>query len=656
MRFRLLVPSGFRFVLSSLPLSTDRQDSASSGLGVKLPPQSTVPAASATQGRTRSTTIGTAFAVVLTFLVMFLYSPSFVGPYVYDDIGHLRGNSKLDAFPPELNWRRAETRPVVMATFALERALFSESPSVHRIGNVLIHVLTAILLYVLVQSVARLSLSTDLPVPGETNAFTDRDATALAVLVALLWAVHPLNTQAVAYIIQRCESLMGLCFIVFLLMLVWHHQSEQRRWLILAGIFFVIGLWSKTVMVTALAVGPLFDRAFLADNWKTVWKRRGWLYGVPLAASVVAVVTLLPGLLRGDANVGFGGDAPPAMPHIAAQADIVFRYLGLSLFPIGLNIDHGLTVPQPWIQFLPQVLSALAIVVSGFVAGFYGYWKLAFFLLAPLIVLAPTSSFIPTADLLVEHRMYLPLVFIMTGSVFGLHLLARRLRHSGLPITDRIHRPVRWVAISCLPIVMLFSWGTWSRAHDYRSGSRLWYRSLVENPANPRAAQNLANTATEELSSEALMQLYVDALASAQQRALPTSIILGRIGEELVKANRAVEATQVLRRSIAGDPTPDQFAKRFYPPSTREEYASHRINHALALMQLGRVDEAATELDVAFRVHDQSPLARAIAGDLMQKAGKSESAIEHFQRALQLRPQWPDVQSQLNDLSSAGAK
>ncbi|WP_146582129.1 tetratricopeptide repeat protein [Neorhodopirellula pilleata] len=624
-------------------------------MGVALPHQSTAPVATATQERALSKTIGTAFAVVLSFLVLFLYSPSFVGPYVYDDIGHLRGNSTLDAFPPSLSWTRAETRPVVMATFALERALFGESPSVHRIGNVLIHILTAILLFVLVQSVARFSLSVDDEERSETNPSTNRDATALACLVALLWAVHPLNTQAVAYIIQRCESLMGLCFIVFLLMLVWHQQSEQRRWLIVAGIFFVIGLWSKTVMVTALAVGPLFDRAFLAADWRMVWKRRGWLYGVPLAASVVAVVTLLPGLLRGDANVGFGGDAPPALPHIAAQADIVFRYLGMSLFPIGLNIDHGLTVPQPWVQFLPQIMSALAVVISGFVAGYFGYWKLAFFLLAPLFILAPTSSFIPTADLLVEHRMYLPLACIVTGSVFGARLLARRLRHSGLPMTNRIHRPVRWVAISSLPIVMLFSWGTWSRAHDYQSGSRLWYRSLIENPANPRAAQNLVNTATEEISSEALMQLYVDALASAQQRALPTSIILGRIGEELVKANRAVEATQVLQRSIAGDPTQEDFANRFYPPSTREEYASHHINHALALMQLGRIDEAAADLEVAFRIHDQSPLARAIAGDLMQKAGNPESAIVHFQRALQLRPQWPEVQSQLNDLLSAEA-
>jgi Tfp pilus assembly protein PilF len=90
-----------------------------------------------------------------------------------------------------------------------------------------------------------------------------------------------------------------------------------------------------------------------------------------------------------------------------------------------------------------------------------------------------------------------------------------------------------------------------------------------------------------------------------------------------------------------------ELRSRFHTPSQLQEFASHHISLALALMQVGQSSPAAEHLRQSFAISDVSPDARAIAGDLAWQMGDSNEAIEHFERALQLRPQWPDVQTQL---------
>ena len=606
-----------------------------------------------------------AFAALLALLT-FLYQPSLGGPYVFDSLGHLANNQRLDHFPPQLTWWRAETRPLMMATFSLERALLGNSPAIHRFGNLLIFAIATSLLFELIRRTAVVTNVKSSPDDGERAEALSRPAAILAATVALLWAVHPLNTQAIAYVIQRGESMMALFYFAFLLCLVRHHQTDRCRWLCFGAICFVLGLWSKTVMITALAVGPLFDRAFLSDSWKAVFRKRGWLYLPPLVASTIAVATLLPGIMRGEANVGFGGDAPPLMPYLAGQADVLFRYLSLTLFPIGLNIDHGLVAPDPWQQNLPHMLSVAAIVLGVIAAAWTDRWKLTFFIASPLLILAPTSSIVPTADLMVEHRMVLPLACLLTAIVFGIdHLAGRWLDHSAKPAADpastgpgarRLASRLHIVLAICLPFFILLSVATRLRAADYASGSRLWADSLFQNPTNPRAAQNLANTAGEELSPEQLLAFYGRAFTIAQSRGLSTAVVLGRIGEELLKAGRLEEATKALQTAIDQDPpVQTTFPKAqsdgpFISPSQRQEIASHHVNLALAYSGQGNPDAAIEQLETAFRIHDQSPDARAIAGDLLARQNRPKEAIPHFQRALKLRPDWPQVQQQLAQL------
>ncbi len=576
------------------------------------------------------------WAVTLSVWLVAIYSPSLSGPYLFDDRANIVNHPAIESFPPSLPWLHAESRPLVMLTFSFEKAMFGNWPAAHRIGNLFIHTLASILLAELVYRLACLrSASTSLA--GSTAAsLSSAPAAMVAITVATLWAVHPLASQAIAYIVQRCESLMGLFYFAFLLSIVIHRQTSQRRWLAIGAVCFLCGLWSKTVMVTGLAVGPLLDRAWLCNSWREVFAKRSALYAPPMFAAAIAVLTLMPGILRGDANVGFGGEAPPVLPYAAAQAFVLAKYIALAVLPVGLNIDHGLVAPDPWTTNLGWMVAVGFIVVLALAACFWGHWKRGFFLLAPLLILAPTSSLVPTADLLVEHRMYVPLAVIVAGIVVSLSRLPAR----------------RITLVTAVAIGVLLSLLTYERSSDYRSGMRLWFASLEDNPANARAAQNLTNAAGEENREIELLETFTLLVGQAQRSGQPTGVLLGRIGEELVKRGDAAAAAEPLRQAIDQDPKPYELAGRFYTPSDRQEFASHHVTLALALMQLDQPESAANHLQQSFIISDASADARAIAGDLDWRLGRPDSAVRHLQRALELRPGWREVKQQLAQITS----
>jgi hypothetical protein len=94
-----------------------------------------------------------AWSVVLLAALMLMYSPSFPGPYIFDDLETVEANQSLESFPPNLTWHRPEARAVVLFTFALDRLWWGNSPLGHRIGNVIVHRLAASILAALIHLV-----------------------------------------------------------------------------------------------------------------------------------------------------------------------------------------------------------------------------------------------------------------------------------------------------------------------------------------------------------------------------------------------------------------------------------------------------------------------------------------------------------------------
>ena len=570
--------------------------------------------------------------IVLLAVLFGAYSPSIVGPYAFDDLTLLE--TLKNANLSQLSWLRPETRPLVSFSFVVEAMCFGSSPAVHRLGNVIIHSLAAWILFDLVRL---LRGRTDGDAPGVGHI----SPAVFGLLVAGVWALHPLQTESVAYIVQRGESLMGLFYFAFLNAIARYHGSGKSSWGWVAVICFVAGLWSKTVMVTALAVAPLMDRAFFCDSWKQVLRKAGWIYLPPIVLGMFAAIMLMPGIMRGEANVGFGGYAPPVHLYLAAQAEMVWRYLALSIWPVNLCIDYGLHPPASITSQSGWVLLTVSLIA----AGLYFYIRrdkvTGFCVLAPLLVLSITSSVVPTADLLVEHRMYVPLAAVAAAVVMLLERVVQHYRH---------HEQQRWLCLVAILAMLVLGARTYVRAADYASGEALWSGAVAISPDNDRAIQNLMHAVGREREAEVIIPQLVDAVRKCEQSGLNPRVPLQRLGELLVRAGAFAQAEPLLLRAIELD---EQSKGKGYRDLHRDrDRAAAHVN--LALAQAARNDLNTAYLSIASGIEhfDLDANARALAGDFARKLGRTDEARTHFQRALELHPQWPQVVADLATLEA----
>ncbi|MFM8335036.1 MAG: hypothetical protein ACKODK_05710 [Opitutaceae bacterium] len=362
---------------------------------------------------------------LLAAAVVIAYAPALRAPFVFDDDAAVVRNPTIGDFRsweilrPPADGGTTTGRPLVNASFALDHALWGLDPAGFRATNILIHLAATLVLFQLLRAVLRG------PVLGLSfKAGADQSA----FLAALLWSVHPLQTESVTCIAQRTESLCGLFYLVTLLAFARHAQSDvshdaaRRRWAVVAVGACAAGMAVKEVMITAPVVALLLDRTFFAGTFRAAWRdRRGLHLGLAAAWLMLGSLLLLTGGARGAA-AGFGRGVS-VWHHLLPQCEALALYARLVLWPHPLALDYGTAVVTSATKVVPEGLLILAALgATGWamarrpVAGFVGA---AFFLL-----LAPSSSFVPlVAQTIAEHRMYLALAAPLAAIV----LLALRI-------------------------------------------------------------------------------------------------------------------------------------------------------------------------------------------------------------------------------------
>ncbi len=205
-------------------------------------------------------------AVVLIVIVaLAVYANSFRGPFIFDDEQSILQNPSIRRLwpiwgplnPPKGGWP-VQSRPIMNLSLALNYALFGLDVRGYHGFNLTIHVLGALLLY----GIVRRTLS----LPALRDRF-GKVAAQLALAAALIWTVHPLQTESVTYVIQRTESIMGLFYLLTLYCVIRGACSARPvGWCLSAVVACALGMASKEVMVTAPVIVLLYDRSFLARS------------------------------------------------------------------------------------------------------------------------------------------------------------------------------------------------------------------------------------------------------------------------------------------------------------------------------------------------------------------------------------------------------
>lgn len=212
-----------------------------------------------------------AFAVLLVAAGLLAYENSMSGVFAFDDIPCIVNNESLrslgdtwtagpDEIPGGLN-----RRVVGRWTFALNFAAGGLDVWGYHLVNIVIHVAAALLLMGIVRRVLLL--------PRMPDSLREQ-AAVLAFCSALLWLVHPIQTESVTYIVQRLESMMGMFFLASIYAILRSSENRPVIWQTLAVIAGWLCIGTKEVGLMLPLVALLFDRVFLAGSWKDVVLRR----------------------------------------------------------------------------------------------------------------------------------------------------------------------------------------------------------------------------------------------------------------------------------------------------------------------------------------------------------------------------------------------
>ncbi|TQE98425.1 MAG: tetratricopeptide repeat protein [Spiribacter salinus] len=432
------------------------------------------------------------FAAALAVAVFSIYLPGLSGGFIFDDYPNIVRNSDLaiDQITPSAlatlvfdNASGPLNRPIAYITFAIERYLVGLDPSVMKTTNVVIHFINSLLVFGLLRRLLAwrtLKFNAAFVIPNQWFAF----------LIALAWAVAPINLTSVLYIVQRMESLSTLVMLAGLLGYVHGRVRLARgspnalRWLWASiGFGLAIGVLVKesAVMlpVYALVIEAVFFRFGAAGSGERQAVLR--LYAALLAApAVLGAIWIAPRILGADA---FGNRDFTLSERLWTQARVLWHYMAwtlipntgsLSLYHHGFPISHGPLTP--WTT-MPAAVGLGALGYSAWavrrLAPWIAFGVLWFFVMHLLV------STVVALELVHEHRNYMGSLGLITA-LFAL-VLDRR-------IIDL--RTIRVAALAA--VIALFAVVTSLRSYQWGDPVRHMLTEVQEQPDNDRARFGLA--------------------------------------------------------------------------------------------------------------------------------------------------------------------
>ena len=577
-------------------------------------------------------------------------------------------------------------RPLVGYTFAMNYQLSGLDVAGYHLANIAIHIACALMLF----AIAHRTFLT-----ARLVERYGRVAPNLALAIALLWVVHPLNTEAVNYITERTESLMAFFYLATLYANVRSLPAASSRvWPITAVVACALGMGCKESMATAPVMVVLYDRIFAFGSMREALAKRWRLYLALATTWIVLAYLILPGPRSSSSGFSAGGDS---WTYLVNQARMIARYLRLVFWPADLAIIYGPPAALTLGQVVPQALlvTALLVLTSAALvwnraAGFLGAW---FF-----VTLAPASSVIPiVTEVGAERRMYLPLmavIALLVGAAYRLNgvrdkispTLAMRIVGGMVAVLGLVTVARNQVYQSALLLAQsnLSHWPS-DAAHG-AVGSELLRvnrdeEAIVElrlgASTDPRSMYNLGvalfNNKRFDEAIQVLAKLRADYPNREEipwarrirghiyvlQRNWPLAIGELRIGLSMMPRDKEMQALlasaldgQGIDLGTAGQHADAAAAFRraleFDPDS-----ASVRHNLATALLDSGDLASALAEAKGNLERHPTDAGSYDLIGRALAMQGNLDEAIAHFEQALRLSPEDAAIREDLQRVLAA---
>lgn len=462
--------------------------------------------------------VGLAIAVIVVFGGSLSASLHFDDYSIFSDPVLTSSSGWWQVFEP------ARTRPLTYLTLWVNYQLGGEDPAGYHALNLLLHLATVLLLY---------KILSGLVPPG------------VALIAAGIFGLHPIQTEPVVYVFARATLLMT--FFCLLSLRLW---LKGRHWW--SVILFALALLAKEEAVALPLVLLLLEvtRSRARAEWKPIAAML--VLAVVAGGRVMLVLSQIP-------HSGAGaGSTISAFDYAATQGPVILRYFRLLLIPYGFTVDPQIAIETGW-----RSIAAWAAIVAAAAAAVRWIRSIpaAFWFLAGLILLLPSSSVFPADDLAADRRLYLPLIGFATSAAFLLNR-ARPWLPAGVVIV--------------LAVVSVF------RVQVWQTERSLWQEAVLRSPDKLRPKIQLSRT----LDSGPALEL----LETARQSFPDDASLAAELGRRYLEAGRSGDALREFGRALALAP---------------RDPAAHN-NRGVALMNLGQQEaargdfERALELDPCF--------------------------------------------------------
>jgi tetratricopeptide (TPR) repeat protein len=563
---------------------------------------------------------------VIFILALLVFLNSLFVPFQWDGIEfvvdnpiiHDMGNFSDPSKASEYRWYGAfKSRYVGYMSFAINYALHGTRPFGYHLFNVLVHALTSMLVYVL-------ALYLFLTPLLRQSRLADK-AGSIALWAALIFAVHPVQSEAVTYIFQRHASLVGLFYIGSIVGYLKYKNEGSLKWYALCIISALLAMKTKenafTLPLMIVFIEAVFYSGHDRDNKKTFFM----LLPVLLTMAVVPVTLYALGRPMAEAISGLGQSARDYVmlegggrEYLLTQVRVVATYLRLFVYPVNQNIDYdyplhdeagGVAFISAAFLHLTLIASASFMIIRSFrippqslqgdnkgsLGSLVGFGILWFYL-----ALAVESSVIEIPMLINEYRMYVPITGLVIAVSVVLHMALR----------GRVLKAALLIIVAVLSIMLV------QRNHIWQDSVSLWADTAGKSPDKARPWYNLG--VFTELGGDPLgaLEHYKKAIAlspehlDAHYNSGVTLYGLGRLNE----------------------------AKRAY-----ERVMELAPNHSNALNNLGVTYEKLNELDLAadaykrsLKLLPDSVEPRLNLGAVLVRAEEYEEAIKVIEEAVKL--------------------
>jgi Flp pilus assembly protein TadD len=637
-------------------------------------------------------------SLIIILLGSLAYSNTFNAPFVFDDNINIIHNTIVKDFRYFSDPSLIDTvtknkellygfknRTVGYFTFALNYKAHGLNVFGYHLVNLLIHIANALLVYQLVI----LTFSTPYFKNWNTAEKHGCPQRSMAFFSALLFVGHPIQTQAVTYIIQRFAALATLfCLLSVVMYVKFRLQSsfvddaagddkkavsdKTAHWIcyLTAFVSAVLAMKTKEIAFTLPVIIVLYEFMFFEGK---PFKRI--LYLIPLLSTMLIIPIGLIGnnISLADISVGLNKALAVSSQNSISRWDYLFTqfrviatYFRLLFLPVGQNIDYDYPIYHSF--FNVPVFSSFIILLSVLILGVYLYFRsrriereidylfrvIAFGIFWFFITISVESSILPIADVIFEHRVYLPSAGFFIGISSACSLALGRF-HRSRPAAGRTA-----ALLGALLIVSLAS-ATFARNMVWQSDFTLWKDALAKSPnkARPHSNVGVAYTSRGEIDN-----------ASREYR-IATTInpdfveAYSNLGVVLFVEKRYDEAEKELLKAVQRRPFfPTSYynlgrvyaaQERLYKASVQYEtairmkpdYAEAFYELGSICMQQGRQDEALRQFSHAATFKPEMPEAHFKLGLIYMNTGRIAEAVKEYVSAIDLKPDYADPYNNL---------